>query len=112
MSLASALASGRRLIRLGRLGGPIRRRAPSSATRTGGIPRGAQTSAASERAAISHGRCSATYNWQMCTMGGRLIDGYFGYRALSVDYSQGSGDTRYKYDVLMQGPVMGATLHF
>ena len=54
----------------------------------------------------------ATYNWQMCTMGGHLIDGYLGYRALSVDYSQGSGKTEYKYDVLMQGPVMGATLHF
>jgi hypothetical protein len=54
----------------------------------------------------------ATYNWQMCSMGGHLIDGYLGYRALSVDYSQGSGDTRYKYDVLMQGPVMGATMHF
>lgn len=54
----------------------------------------------------------ATYNWQMCTMDGHLIDGYLGYRALSVDYSQGSGNTEYKYDVLMQGPVVGATLHF
>ena len=54
----------------------------------------------------------ATYNWQLCTFGGHLIDGYLGYRALSVDYSQGSGNTEYKYDVLMQGPVMGATLHF
>ena len=54
----------------------------------------------------------ATYNWQLCTFGGHLIDGYLGYRALSVDYSQGSGTTEYKYDVLMQGPVMGATLHF
>ena len=54
----------------------------------------------------------ATYNWQMCTIDGHLIDGYLGYRALSVDYSQGSGKTEYKYDVLMQGPVMGATLHF
>ncbi len=54
----------------------------------------------------------ATYNWQMCMLGGHLIDGYLGYRALSVDYSQGSGSTAYKYDVLMQGPVMGTTLHF
>jgi len=50
----------------------------------------------------------ATYNWQMCTMSGHPIDGYLGYRALSVDYSQAS----YKYDVLMQGPVMGATMRF
>ena len=54
----------------------------------------------------------ATYNWQLCTFGGHLIDGYLGYRALSVDYTQGSGNTEYKYDMLMQGPVMGATLHF
>ena len=45
-------------------------------------------------------------------MCGYLIDGYLRYRALSVDYSQGSGNTQYKFDVLMQGPVMGATLHF
>jgi hypothetical protein len=54
----------------------------------------------------------ATYNWEMRTMCGYLIDGYIGYRALSVDYSQGSGNTEYKYDVLMQGPVLGTTLHF
>jgi hypothetical protein len=49
----------------------------------------------------------ATYNWQMCTMDGHLIDGYLGYRALSVDHTQGSGNTEYKYDVLMQGPGHG-----
>ncbi len=54
----------------------------------------------------------ATYNWEMRTLCGYLVDGYLGYRALSVDYSQGSGNTEYKYDVLMQGPVIGTTLHF
>lgn len=54
----------------------------------------------------------ATYNWQMCLLNGYVLDGYVGYRALSVDYSQGSGDTLYKYDVLQQGPVIGSTLHF
>ena len=54
----------------------------------------------------------ATYNWQMCTLDGHLIDGYLGYRALSVDYSQGSGNTEFKADVLIQGPVIGTTLHF
>jgi hypothetical protein len=54
----------------------------------------------------------ATYNWRMSTFDGHVIDGYLGYRALSVDYSQGSGIKEYKYDVLMQGPVMGATLRF
>lgn len=54
----------------------------------------------------------ATYNWQMCVLNGHILDGYVGYRALSVDYSQGSGSTRYEYDVLQQGPVIGSTLHF
>ena len=52
----------------------------------------------------------ATYNWQIAHYG--RPDGYLGYRGLSVDYSQGSGNTGSKYDVLMQGPVIGATLHF
>lgn len=54
----------------------------------------------------------ATYNWQMCVLGGHVLDGYVGYRALSVDYSQGSGTSRYEYDDLQQGPVIGSTLHF
>lgn len=54
----------------------------------------------------------ATYNWQMCTLYGHVLDGYVGYRALSVDYSQGSGTSRYEYNVLQQGPVVGTTLHF
>lgn len=54
----------------------------------------------------------ATYNWQLPVMCNLLLDGYIGYRALSVDYSQGSGDTLFKQDVLIQGPVMGTTLHF
>ena len=45
-------------------------------------------------------------------MCGYLIDGYLGYRALSVDYSQGSGNTEYKQDWLIQGPVIGTTVHF
>ncbi|HML30746.1 MAG TPA: hypothetical protein PKE16_18285 [Hyphomicrobium sp.] len=54
----------------------------------------------------------ATYNWQMCVLYGHILDGYVGYRALSVDYSQGSGTSKYEYDVLQQGPVIGSTLHF
>ena len=33
----------------------------------------------------------------MLTMDGHLIDGYLDYRALSVNSSQGSGKTEYKY---------------
>jgi hypothetical protein len=30
-----------------------------------------------------------------------------GYKALSVDYSQGSGLTHYQYDMTMHGPILG-----
>lgn len=53
-----------------------------------------------------------TYNWQMCTVGSLVLNGYAGYRALQVDYEQGSGLKEYKYDVLQHGPVFGLTTNF
>jgi hypothetical protein len=35
-----------------------------------------------------------------------------GYKALSVDYTQGSGLTLYKFDMTMHGPVFGVTARF
>ncbi len=54
----------------------------------------------------------ATSYWQLCVSDDYVIDAYLGYRALSVDYSQGSGNTKYEYDVLQQGPVIGMTMRF
>jgi hypothetical protein len=54
----------------------------------------------------------ATYGFQLCVTERYTIDGYLGYRALSVDYSEGSGVNRYEMDAIQQGPVMGATLRF
>lgn len=54
----------------------------------------------------------ASYNFQICTTDSYAIDGYVGYRALSVDYSQGAGSNRYEFDAIMQGPVVGASLRF
>lgn len=54
----------------------------------------------------------ATYDVQIAVADQVTIDGYIGYRALSVDYSQGSGTDRYVFDAVMQGPVMGVTLRF
>jgi hypothetical protein len=54
----------------------------------------------------------ATYNWYLCTYQSLVLDGYLGYRALSVDYEQGEGINRYEFDVLQQGPVMGITGRF
>jgi hypothetical protein len=54
----------------------------------------------------------ATYDFQLCATDRYTIDGYLGYRALSVDYSEGSGTNRYEFDAVQQGPVMGATVRF
>jgi hypothetical protein len=54
----------------------------------------------------------ATYDFQLCVTDRYTIDGYLGYRALSVDYSEGSGVNRYEIDAIQQGPVMGATVRF
>lgn len=41
-----------------------------------------------------------------------VVNGYLGWRALSVDYEQGSGTGRYEFNVLQQGPVVGFTGRF
>jgi hypothetical protein len=35
-----------------------------------------------------------------------------GYRALDIDYEQGSGVNQFQFDVLMHGPLLGAVFHF
>ncbi len=54
----------------------------------------------------------ASYNWFLCVEGPLTLNGYLGYRALSVDYETGQGFNRYEFDVLQQGPVMGITGRF
>jgi hypothetical protein len=54
----------------------------------------------------------ATYDMQICITDSYAIDGYLGYRALAVDYSEGSGNNRYEIDAVMHGPVVGATVRF
>jgi hypothetical protein len=38
--------------------------------------------------------------------------GTLGYKALSVDYSKGSGLSQYEYDITMHGPIFGVTARF
>lgn len=57
-------------------------------------------------------QAAAYYNMEMCRTDRYVIDGYLGYRALDVDYSEGSGNSRYEYDVLQHGPVLGMTMKF
>jgi hypothetical protein len=52
------------------------------------------------------------YSWHIADRDGVSYAGILGYRLLSVDYEKGSGLTRYEYDVLQHGPLMGLTLSF
>ena len=52
------------------------------------------------------------YGWQIAARDGLTYSGVLGYRLLSVDYVQGSGASRYQYDVLQHGPLMGLTVGF
>ena len=52
------------------------------------------------------------YSWQIAARDGLTYSGVLGYRLLSVDYVQGSGVSRYEYDVLQHGPLMGLTVGF
>jgi hypothetical protein len=54
----------------------------------------------------------ATYNSPLCAIHGIPVDGYVGFRALSVDYSQGSGTSKFEFDNVIYGPVIGATMRF
>jgi hypothetical protein len=54
----------------------------------------------------------ATYDFYLGTHAAIDFDGYVGYRALSVDYVEGSGVDRYEFDVIQQGPVLGVTGKF
>ena len=55
---------------------------------------------------------TGAYSWDFAVRGGVTYSGMLGYRALSVDYSKGSGLSTYEYDVLQHGPIMGLTAKF
>jgi hypothetical protein len=52
------------------------------------------------------------YSFQLGTHYGVTFSGLLGYRALSVDFEKGSGASRYNYDVIQHGPVVGLTASF
>ena len=47
----------------------------------------------------------AAYSFVFSKRDGVTYSGLLGYRALSADYEQGSGRTKYVYDVVMHGPA-------
>jgi hypothetical protein len=52
------------------------------------------------------------YNFEFARTAGATWSGLIGYRALYVDFSKGSGTTRYGYDMLQHGPIFGVTARF
>src|SRR6516165_5606079 len=54
----------------------------------------------------------ATYNSPLCEIHGIPVDGYVGFRALYVDYSQGSGTSKFEFNNVIYGPVIGTTMRF
>ncbi len=54
----------------------------------------------------------AAINYDFCVRNNVTWSGMLGYKALSVDYSKGSGLTRYEYDMTMHGPILGITARF
>jgi hypothetical protein len=54
----------------------------------------------------------AAYSWDFAVRNGVTYSGVLGYRALYVDYEQGSGRNKYAYDVLTHGPIFGLNIGF
>lgn len=53
-----------------------------------------------------------SYDFQILQRSAYAVDAYIGYRALSVDYTEGSGSTQYRYNALQHGPVLGLNMRF
>jgi hypothetical protein len=52
------------------------------------------------------------YGFELGTYQGISFSGVIGYRALYVDYVQGEGRSRYEFDMLQHGPVLGLSARF
>ena len=54
----------------------------------------------------------ATFNWEFCRTESVVWKAVIGYRALHVDYAQGSGARLYEFDMLLHGPIFGINATF
>ncbi|WP_252920351.1 hypothetical protein [Aurantimonas endophytica] len=52
------------------------------------------------------------YGFEFGTYQGVTFSGVLGYRALSVDYSEGQGPERYEFDMLQHGTILGISARF
>jgi hypothetical protein len=54
----------------------------------------------------------AAYSFVFAKRDGVTYSGMLGYRAVDADYEQGSGRTKFVYDIVIHGPVTGLTIGF
>ena len=54
----------------------------------------------------------ATFDWEFCRSESIVWKAVIGYRALYVDYAQGSGAQLYEFDMLQHGPIFGINATF
>jgi hypothetical protein len=52
------------------------------------------------------------YRWEIGAHAGVTYSGMLGYRALGVDFEKGSGASRYEYDAVQHGPLIGLQASF
>ncbi len=52
------------------------------------------------------------YRWTFAKTHSAIWSAMLGYKALYADYSKGSGDTLYTYDMLQHGPIVGVSARF
>jgi hypothetical protein len=52
------------------------------------------------------------YGFDFGAYNGITFSGVIGYRALSVDYAQGEGRSRYEFDMLQHGPILGLSMRW
>ncbi len=51
-------------------------------------------------------------DYEFCRSKNIVWSGMLVYKALSVDYSRGSGVTLYNFDMTIHGPILGVTARF
>jgi hypothetical protein len=54
----------------------------------------------------------AGYGFDFAVWNGITFSGVLGYKALYVEYAQGTGGQRYEFDMLQHGPILGVSMRF
>jgi hypothetical protein len=54
----------------------------------------------------------AAYSFQVGVYHGVTYSGLLGYRALSVDFEKDTGRSRFEFDMIQHGPLLGLVVSF